>query len=38
MMDESLVIGRGYSTGRRMEAAEIEDLCVQRVRQHGAGG
>jgi lactate racemase len=29
MMDESLVIGRGYEDGRKLEAAEIEDLCVR---------
>ncbi len=29
MMDESLVIGRGYDDGRKLEAAEIEDLCVR---------
>ena len=29
MTDASQVIGRGYSTGRSMETAEIEDLCVQ---------
>jgi nickel-dependent lactate racemase len=29
MMDESLVIGRGYDDGRKLEAAEIEDICVR---------
>ncbi len=28
-MDESLVIGRGYADGRRMEEAEIEDICTR---------
>ncbi len=29
MTDESLVIGRGYDNGRKLEAAEIEELCIR---------